>query len=214
FAHSEPDGEHPKQHEASKQEPLTRSQASPVTTSSGTDESASPETVEITQRLLRIIDDDPRDGSCVVSRREKLAGPMINIPVDEAKVLPALLDTGAYYNYISASLVDKLGLSSSSRGVSESLRVTLADGSIRQVVAVVDVSNIQFRVIQGGRSSNAILGVRSMCDCGVTLSFGTTGDNERSVKVKGELKQLTSTSSTAATVGDPARSVQEYIDEG
>ncbi|KAF4649400.1 hypothetical protein FOL47_002120, partial [Perkinsus chesapeaki] len=53
----------------------------------------------------------------------------------------------------------------------------------------------------GGRSSNAILGVRSMCDCGVTLSFGTTGDNERSVKVK-------------ATVGDPASSVQEYIDEG
>ncbi|KAF4740819.1 hypothetical protein FOZ63_005748, partial [Perkinsus olseni] len=116
-----------------------------------------------------------------------------------------------YYNYISASLVEKLGLGTSSRGVSESLRVALADGSVRHVLAVVDVGNVQFRVIQGGRSKNAILGVRSMCDCGATLSFGVNSDSERSVAVRGELRQLTTSSGPQA---DPVNAVDEYIDDG
>ncbi|EER07801.1 hypothetical protein Pmar_PMAR008506 [Perkinsus marinus ATCC 50983] len=171
----------------------------------------SEETVEITQRLLNIVDDDPCVVCAVSKTKEKLAGPTISIPLGQGKILSALLDTGAYYNYISASLVEKLGLATSSRGVSESLRVTLADGSVRQVVAVVDVAKIQFRVLQGGRNKYAILGVRSMCDCGVTLSFGVNSESERSVTVKGELKPLTANSEAG---NDPVNIVNEDFDDG
>ncbi|KAF4749669.1 hypothetical protein FOZ62_004263, partial [Perkinsus olseni] len=218
FAHIDPSEDRPKPRDPEQRPAVTTSQASPVSSSPVSvgvpqvnSEAVDPsKTVEITQRLLNIADNDP--DTCAVSKaKEKLAGPMVNIPLEKDKVLPALLDTGAYYNYISASLVEKLGLGTSSRGVSESLRVTLADGSVRHVLAVVDVGNVQFRVIQGGRSKNAILGVRSMCDCGATLSFGVNSDSERSVAVRGELRQLTTSSGPQA---DPVNAVDEYIDDG
>ncbi|EER00971.1 hypothetical protein Pmar_PMAR004934, partial [Perkinsus marinus ATCC 50983] len=107
----------------------------------------------------------------LVQEDKKRVGPTVFLQLGgKSPPLECLLDTGAYYNYIPISLVRKLGLPILPLDEEMVSYVLLADQRRSALEGQVRVGSMTFRVLQSS-AAQAIVGVVSMCDAGIGLSF-------------------------------------------
>ncbi|EER16669.1 retrovirus polyprotein, putative [Perkinsus marinus ATCC 50983] len=145
------------------------------------------------QQLYLVRDDVQKPGPTIFLRHDTCPSP-----------LRCLIDTGAFYNYIPSALAEKFGLELRPLDEDMAPYVILADQGRAMLLGKVKLGSTIFRVLRS-EACHAILGVVSMCEMGITLSFKTDGVRGRLVKVSIKKPDGHQIQLTAASAGDPDR---------
>ncbi|KAF4680097.1 hypothetical protein FOZ60_014051, partial [Perkinsus olseni] len=133
------------------------------------DSTSSPYATAVDSVATRTIEGSSCDVLALAAGNEHCLS-FVSLDIPEYGSAPVLLDSGAFWNYAPLRLLEDLGFSEKNLTGCEEV-VTLANSSKSHVCGTISINNLVFRVLDSS-VDYLIIGVKSMYDLGISLSFG------------------------------------------
>ncbi|KAF4672182.1 hypothetical protein FOL47_000833 [Perkinsus chesapeaki] len=106
--------------------------------------------------------------------------PFVSLHITELGNIPCLLDSGAFWNYITSDYLKRLGLANRLLQSCDS-NVSMPNGISEEIVGSIVIGDLPFRVMStpdGRGAQYLIMGVKSMHELGIDINFADTGDKK------------------------------------